>query len=288
VPEAWLSPPLRRYGDAGEFVQAFEARLAFDVAEARKGEAASPFKFALELLRVLRPFIRGAVEHDALAPAARRHFFERLAPRLSQLVVGPPLLRGEQWLALMRAGVLRVDLGPSPWVRYDAARGVWRLQSTAFDRVRAVCTPHLVRGQAAEPALSPGGGSLLSSLYRAGMCAAIAQRDGHGELEALCLRLDPEGRPLDAAGMPVENVAVLGLPSEGVTYFNHYLPSPKSRSQAFDRIQAVIDRLLLRLPVAASAGRTSSAAPAATSPASRTAARPVPARARRPAPGPSR
>jgi hypothetical protein len=52
------------------------------------------------------------------------------------------------------------------------------------------------------------------------------------------------GHPVDATGLSVVAVTVLGLPTEGVTYFSHYLPSPKSRAAAFERIQAIIDRLL--------------------------------------------
>jgi hypothetical protein len=239
-PESLLQPAGDlRYRSGHEFPSAFAARLAFDVAEAKQGEAASPYKFAVELLRVLRGFIRQAC--DAMAPAARQQFFERVAPRIAQLVVGPPVLRGEQWLALMRAGLLRTDLGPSPTVSRDHARGVWRAQSAAFDSPLACCLDHLVRGQAAEPALRRDGASLLSALYRSGLCAATARDD---ECETLLPHIDHEGHPIDAIGRSVNPVTVLGVPTEGVSYFNHYLPSPKSRAAAFERIQAAIDRLL--------------------------------------------
>ncbi|MBA2672804.1 FAD/NAD(P)-binding protein, partial [Ramlibacter sp.] len=107
-PEDLLMPPAaQRFRSPAAFNDAFAGRLAFDVAEAGKGEAASPYKYAVEMLRVLRNNIRRAVEFDALAPASRRLFFDAVAPRIAQLVVGPPVSRGREWLALLRAGLLK-------------------------------------------------------------------------------------------------------------------------------------------------------------------------------------
>lgn len=228
------APP--RHASAGDFSAAFEARLAFDVAEARKGEGASPYKYAVELLRVLRGFIRQAVEFDTMRPESRRRFFERISPRIAQLVVGPPVLRGEQWLALMRAGLLRVDLGPAPLVARDPARAVWRAQSRAFEGVHSVCLDHIVHGRALEPAMRRDARSLLSAMLRSGLCGATS-----GSEERLLPQLDALGHPIDATGRRVEAVTVLGAPAEGVRYFNHYLPSPKSRAAVFELAQAAID-----------------------------------------------
>jgi hypothetical protein len=83
---------------------------------------------------LVRQVIRESVNFDSLDPPSRRVFFDVIAPRISMLVVGPPIERGRQWLALMRAGLLKVDLGPSPEVHRDYARRTWRAQSTRFDK----------------------------------------------------------------------------------------------------------------------------------------------------------
>ncbi len=244
--EGLLMPQARRHASFQSFGAAFQARLAEDVRQACEPEGASPSKRAIELLRQLRPFIRKAVEGELMTAEVRRRFFDELAPRIAQQVAGPPARRGAQWLALMRCGLLRVDLGPAPRITRDAARGLWRAQSTAFDTGYAACLDHLVRGHAGEPALQRDGPGLLSALYRTGLCAALARpAPADAEESGLLLpRLDREGHPIDATGLTVHAVTVLGVPTEGVRYFNHYLPSPGSRAEAFERIQAAIDRLL--------------------------------------------
>ncbi|WP_418116794.1 FAD/NAD(P)-binding protein [Variovorax sp. 350MFTsu5.1] len=225
-----------------EFSAAFAARLRFDVDEARKGEAHSPYKYAVEMLRVLRGFIRQAVEFDTLAPASRRRFFDVVAPRISQLVVGPPISRGLEWLALMRAGLLRVDLGPAPALERDAALGVWRARSSAFETPFVACLDHLVHGRAGYGAIDTTDDSLLAALCRSGLCAGSSPTPPADERMTVPL-IDALGHPVDATGLPVRQLTLLGVPTEGRRYFNHYLPSPRSRSRAFDSIQSALDAL---------------------------------------------
>jgi hypothetical protein len=249
-PERLLMPDsAARHAHSFDFSEAFRTRLAFDVQQARLGEAESPYKFGVEMLRVLRPFIRRAVDAKAMLPAQRRRFFAQIAPRISQLVVGPPLARGRQWLALMQAGLLKVELGPSPTLVRDPARGLWRAQSSRFDSTYATCLDHLVQGQAQPPTLSRDGDSLLSALYRSGLLAATSSggpgdADAPGDVpERLTPRIDGAGHPIDATGLPMPGITLLGVPTEGVRYFNHYLPSPRSRAAAWEQIQFSLDLL---------------------------------------------
>jgi hypothetical protein len=246
-PETLLAPsPSPSFPGAADFNAAFAARLRFDVEEARKGEAHSPYKYAVELLRVLRGFIRQAVEFDALAPASRHRFFDVVAPRISQLVVGPPIARGLEWLALMRAGLLRADLGPAPTLERDAALGVWRARSSAFETPFVACLDHLVHGRAGHGAIDIADDSLLAALYRSGLCAGAAPVPPE-DTRRRVPRTDTIGHPLDATGLPVHQLTLLGVPTEGLRYFNHYLPSPKSRSRVFDSVQSALDALWERL-----------------------------------------
>jgi hypothetical protein len=58
------------------------------------------------------------------------------------------------------------------------------------------------------------------------------------------LRMAPDGRLVDATGQIVPTVHAFGIPTEGPTYFNHYLPSPRSRAGAFERLRDVIEAVL--------------------------------------------
>lgn len=239
-PESLLLPTISSSKDSVEFVDFFRRQLAFDVQEAQKGEAESPYKYAVEMLRILRGFIRQVVDFDSLTPISRQMFFNKVAPRISQLVVGPPVARGRQWLALMRAGLLRVDLGPSPVIARDFSRGIWRVESTCFDSKFATCLSFLVRGYIQGGSFALGSDVLLSSLYQSGVCSAKAGGADGG----LVPRITQCGSLIDAVGVPVPNMTLLGVPTEGATYFNHYLPSPKSRSAAFERIQTALALLI--------------------------------------------
>ena len=239
-PDQLLRPSTpSRFDSSAHFTTVLKQRLEFDVGEAVKGEAGSPFKYAVEMLRVVRPFIRTCVDHAALDPRDRRAFYGEVAPRISQLVVGPPVERGRQWLALMKAGLLKVGLGPGPELQRDFSRKIWRARSTRFEQVFATCLDGLVRGR-----LGAGNqGPLIQACYRAGLFAARPHMGSEGGC-GLVPNTDPWGHPIDATETPLLHLTLLGTPTEGVTYFNHYLPSPKSRSHAFERIQQALDLAL--------------------------------------------
>jgi hypothetical protein len=231
--ELVLAERLWSPGDPGSYRDAFVRRLAFDLAEARKGEAASPFKTGVELLRVLRHVVRAGVEHDRLAPASRALLQRVVAPRISQLIVGPPVARGEQWLALIDAGILRLDLGPAPDIRRNWTRARWRATTTSARGTASTHLDRIVRGHL-DPDPPDAARGLWQQLYAGGLCA-ITRTAGRATL-----RIDPLGHLIDASGLPVATLYAFGIPTEGATYFNHYLPSPRSRAGAFERLRDAI------------------------------------------------
>ncbi len=239
-PESLIQPRgSDSFSSSADFSMAFARRLEFDVREAAKGEAGSPYKYAVEMLRVVRPFIRDCVAHEALFQEERRIFFDEIAPRIAQLVVGPPIVRGRQWLALMRAGVIKVALGPAPDLHRDFSRRLWQARSTRFEQPLTTCLDVIVRGRLSHDPVRFGG-SLLHACHQDGLFAAAPHRIAGGKV-SIIPRTDRQGHPFDATGNLVTAVTLLGGPNEGATYFNHYLPSPKSRSRAFEQIQEAID-----------------------------------------------
>jgi hypothetical protein len=272
-PEALvLAERLPAASDPVSFHDAFVRRLAFDVAEARKGEAASPFKAGVEILRVVRHALRAGVEHGRLAPTSRARFHRVVAPRIAQLIVGPPVSRGEEWLALIEAGILRLDLGAAPAITRNWTRGKWRASVrgalttpsitpsiTASTHLDAIVVGHLDD----EPPDAARDG-LWPRLCADGLCAVV--RDGGRA--SLCIA--PDGRLVDATGQVVPTIHAFGIPTEGPTYFNHYLPSPRSRAGAFERLRDVIETAIEMLLDATDAG-----APGLANGASSVAARPA-------------
>ncbi|TLP55338.1 FAD/NAD(P)-binding protein [Parasedimentitalea maritima] len=209
--------------------------LKHDVAEAQKGESNSPYKYAIEMLRVNRDFIRDAVSHGRLTSGSRVMFFSRIAPRITQLIVGPPLSRGREWLALAEAGFLRFDLAMNPVLERDNWYGHWIARSDGNNGKRVVHLHKLIRAHmtaAAHP------NDLLQNLAASGLCART------NTLGLRYFHTDMNDCPIDSTGRRVSGITMLGVPTEGSTYFNSYLPSPRSRARAFDQADRAIEMLL--------------------------------------------
>ena len=213
-------------------------RLRHDVSEAEKGEAGSPFKHGIEILRVVRDFIRSAVNYQRLSPSSQIDFFTVIAPRISQLIVGPPLSRGREWLALIDAGILRLDLGANPELHRNTVDCLWRARSRCDNQSLTVRFDQLIQGYVPNAMTGAKGSTLMTNLINNGICALI------GSQSFRSLRVDKVGRPIDATGLPVAGISFLGMPTEGSSYFNHYLPSPRSRAQAFEQADIAIQDML--------------------------------------------
>jgi hypothetical protein len=95
-----------------------------------------------------------------------------------------------------------------------------------------------VLGHLEDEAPAAAGDGLWQHLYADGLCSVV--RDG----ARVALRIDREGHLIDATGQIVPTVQAFGVPTEGATYFNHYLPSPRSRAGAFERLHDMIEGLL--------------------------------------------
>lgn len=212
-------------------------RLEYDVSESLKGEAFSPYKHGIEMLRVLRNFMRYCVSHQKLMPESRRNFFSRIAPRISSLIVGPPVSRGREWIALIKAGVLHIDLGSSPTLWRDPIDGFWSARSSHLMTPKTVQFNYLVQGFVSYAPIDVTKSPLLANMTKSGLCALMEMSDHK------LLRVNRYGQAIDSTGQLVSGLTILGVPTEGSTYFNHYLPSPNSRAQAFEQINLALDAL---------------------------------------------
>ena len=218
----------------------FLNHLHHDVGESLKGEAASPYKAALECFRLLRDTIRAAVEFGGLTSASHGTFRRWIAPRINQIAVGPPLVRGAQLIALVEAGIVRLDLGPAPQVT-PVGQGVWQASSSRFRTTASVRLDAVVRG------FLNGDQSVRSSrLFQALKASGRARAaiSNHDDTILADLDISEDHALVDARGRPQTSIRVLGMPCEGMTYFNHYLPSPGSRSRAFRTIENILESIV--------------------------------------------
>jgi hypothetical protein len=78
------------------------------------------------------------------------------------------------------------------------------------------------------PSLARSGSPLLKRLYAKGRLTQLS----YGDTAVGSVAINEEFHPYDSEGRLQPNLSVLGVLTEGVRYFTHYLPSPRSRLRA--------------------------------------------------------
>jgi uncharacterized NAD(P)/FAD-binding protein YdhS len=198
----------------------------------------SPVKAAQEVLRILRDQLRSVIEFGGLSLDSYVEFQSNVRGRINRLEAGVPPMRSQQLLALLDAGVVRIPLGPNP--ELAACPDGVRLSSTALDEPTAATVDGVVRGYLDMPSLARSGSPLLNRLYAKGRLTQLS----YGDTPVGSVAINEDFHPYDTEGRLQPNLSLLGVLTEGVRYFTHYLPSPRSRLRAVydaqDCVEAVI------------------------------------------------
>jgi len=222
--------------DASAYESWFQGWLEEDLELARAGASRSPLKAALEACRQFRDVIRYAVEFGGLTDESAERFFSFHAKTLNRIVVGPQKERTADMLALMRAGILRVPLGPNPVVEWDDCRGQWHLSSSALCARSDEFADWLYAGTTSRIRSLTDDPSIIGAMARQG----ILRRLRPDSSVVYAVDVDRSYHPIPREGAADERIWVMGLLCEGATFYNSYLTSPGRfiRSQ-FDADRAV-------------------------------------------------
>jgi len=228
----------RRYVSSRDY----EAQI-YDMVERDLNEAlmpgGSPVKAAHEVLRILRDRLRSVIEFGGLTLESYIDFQSRVRNRINRLEAGPPPMRSQQLLALLDAGVVRVPFGPAPEV---AAKpdGRVALRSTQLERLSAGTMGAVVRGHLDLPSLARSASPLLNRMYVKGRLTQLT----YGDTPVGSVAINESFHPFDTEGRVQESISLLGVLTEGVRYFTHYLPSPRSRMRAVLDAQACVENIV--------------------------------------------
>ena len=198
----------------------------------------SPVKAAQEVLRILRDQLRSVIEFGGLSLDSYIEFQANVRGRINRLEAGVPPMRSQQLLALLDAGVVRIPLGPNP-AAAPCANGI-RLSSTVFDEPIEVTVDAVVRGYLDMPSLARSGSPLLKRLYAKGRLTQLS----YGDTPVGSVAINEKFHPYDSEGRLQSNLSVLGVLTEGVRYFTHYLPSPRSRLRAVYDAQDCVESVI--------------------------------------------
>ncbi len=251
--ETAVAPLAARYGtfDAersffcpeGDFLSAADyegrsyAMIERDLDEALKGPA-SAVKAAYEVLRFQRDPMRSVIEFGGLSLESYLDFQSNIRSKVSRLVAGPPAIRSQQLLALMDAGTLRMPFGPTP--RITTSHGTSTVRSAELDRPFSAPVDLLIQGYLEDPSLNRSSSVLLSNLYRSGRL----QQFSYGDTPVGSVMLTEDLHPVARDGKVQDRLFLLSALTEGVRYFTHYLPSPKSRLRVFLDAQRCVETIL--------------------------------------------
>ena len=198
----------------------------------------SPVKAAQEVLRILRDQLRSVIEFGGLSLDSYVEFQSNVRGRINRLEAGVPPMRSQQLLALLDAGVVRIPLGPDP--ELAACPDGIRLSSTALDEPTATTVDGVVRGYLDMPSLARSGSPLLNRLYAKGRLTQLS----YGDTPVGSVAINENFHPYDAEGRLQPNLSLLGVLTEGVRYFTHYLPSPRSRLRAVYDAQDCVETVI--------------------------------------------
>ncbi|MHB8379016.1 MAG: FAD/NAD(P)-binding protein [Acidimicrobiales bacterium] len=198
----------------------------------------SPVKAAEEVTRILRDQMRAVIEYGGLTMQSFIDFQSNVRGRINRLEAGPPPIRSQQLLGLLDAGVVHVPFGPHPEI--EAHNGTAVIRSTRLERSFETTVNHVVRGHLDLPSLARSSSLLLSRLYAKGRLTQFS----YGDATVGSVAISESFHPFDAEGRIQTSLSLLGVLTEGVRYFTHYLPSPRSRLRAVYDAQATVEAII--------------------------------------------
>jgi uncharacterized NAD(P)/FAD-binding protein YdhS len=228
----------RHYASSRDYESQVYDLIEADLDEALT-EGGSPVKAAQEVMRILRDQLRSVIEFGGLSLDSYVDFQSNIRGRINRLEAGPPPMRSQQLLALLDAGVVRIPFGPAPDVT-AAPDGRVAIRSTQLDRLHAATVTAVVRGHLDLPSLQRSASPLLKRLYNKGRLTQLQ----YGDTAVGSVAISEDFHPYDVEGRLQRHLSLLGVLTEGVRYFTHYLPSPKSRLRAVLDAQACIEAVV--------------------------------------------
>jgi FAD-NAD(P)-binding len=207
--------------DTAQFHDRLIDLLRADAQAAAEGNVDGPLKAALDTLRDTRGVMREAVEFGSLHPDSHRDdFLGWFNPINTMVSAGPPVIRTEQIIALIKAEVLTV-VGPGLRIDTDEDAGRFVLTSTQIAGVREV-SRLLIDARIPRPNVHIDASPLMRHLIDESLASAhvnINAQDGTRFVTGALAVTDAPFRLIDAAGHASNDLYALGIPTEELRWF---------------------------------------------------------------------
>ncbi|MCL5226414.1 FAD/NAD(P)-binding protein [Pseudomonas nunensis] len=207
------------FSNPADFAQALDRVLLEDLHNAREGNVDNPLKAALDTIRDTRALIRSVVDFGRLTPRTHRmDFLQEYAPTSLFLTAGPPLYRTEQIRALIAAGVLTL-VGPETIYSTDIEQQKLTIESPRVKNSRHLLDV-VIDGRIPSPDLLRDPSILTRNLVRRGYWNNYINQGADEEFVTGGVSVTPAPyHPVNQHGQPMQDLYVLGLPSEHTRWF---------------------------------------------------------------------
>lgn len=226
------------FPDSKSYEEGILEQLEYDIKESKK-ESGSAIKDALELIRILRTLIRYSVDFDGLSESSFIDFRTNILPLLYRAVVGPPYHKTEELHALMKGKILRYSVGPNPNIQFNQDLNKWTVQSTKLRNPKKEEVDYVIMGHISSNNFKSTSSKLLQNLFARGRVKESSPLGlGSG------IEISTSFNPINCQDEIEDTVYVLGLLTDGKRNMNLYIPSPRSRIQAFLDADACVIELI--------------------------------------------
>lgn len=219
-----------------QFKQWLDNYLYTDVVNANEGNVLNPLKAACDVLRDVRDNLRYAIDFAGLTESSHRWLTTAFIPIMNRLAVGPPKIRIEEMLALQKAGILKMDLGPQPKWKFDQASNLFVIQGQ-FETLEAEV---LIRARIDIPSPQQSSNILIQHLIANGFARPFFNNQFH--LNGLDISHD--FNIISQGNHVFKNLWVLGTPIEGPKFYTFILPRPFVNSTALLDADRVVQSLV--------------------------------------------
>lgn len=188
-----------------------------DIKACKEGVFLNGKKAASEALRDLRDNLRLCVDQKKLLPQSHKRFLEHWNPIFNKICVGPPHFRIEQFLALIKAGVISLDIAYNPQTL--------ACENTFFaeycGEVKRIEANYFIDASIPDVEYVVGSSKLWLNLKNK------INLFHNGEYRTGGIDIDEYSRIKSASGNIFhDGLYAFGIPTEGNKYFTYVLPRP--------------------------------------------------------------
>ena len=208
----------RRFKTCTQFVSFIEHYMEQEIARARRGQSGCGIKAAVDIWYEVRHELGSALEFGGLTPESHQKLIEHYYPRLKRVVFGPPIISIEKLLALQKAGLLDFSVAQNPVVVLNETESCYELRC---DEIPGAIAQAEILVDARYPSvkIAQDATPLYRNLFRRGMVREYENQESVGDHRAHrpgAIDMTPTSQfVIDVSGKVNEDIAVIGIPTEG-------------------------------------------------------------------------